>query len=68
MPTLPLDTQAASLEERNLEVFGEWRLWDDDHDGIINAEEVDTWWKEGFKMFVLKLLGCVQRLHRIPEQ
>jgi dolichyl-diphosphooligosaccharide--protein glycosyltransferase len=44
---LPLDTQATNLEERNLEVFGEWRLWDDDHDGIINAEEVDTWWAEG---------------------
>ena len=45
--TLPLDTQATSLEERNLEVFGEWRVWDDDNDGIINAEEVDTWWAEG---------------------
>lgn len=44
---LPLDTQATSLEERNLEVFGEWRLWDDDDDGIINAEEVDAWWAEG---------------------
>jgi len=44
---LPLDTQTTNLEERNLEVFGEWRLWDDDDDGIINAEEVDTWWKEG---------------------
>nr|AIF13193.1 putative membrane protein required for N-linked glycosylation (STT3) [uncultured marine thaumarchaeote KM3_60_F11] len=44
---LPLDTQAASLEERNFEVFAEWRIWDDDKDGIINAEEVDTWWAEG---------------------
>jgi len=43
----PADSSATNITERKLEVFSEWRMGDENKNGIINGEEKETWFAEG---------------------
>ena len=47
-PIFPiLDSSATNNEERQLEIFSEWRMKDDNKNGIVNGDEKETWFAEG---------------------